>query len=81
MIAELSLSILLGTVLAHAVFYWRYLNVPQNWAYVVNPASVIVWSMIYLVLLYLSFLIITGSEWGIRPRDGKKTETEEIKAD
>ena len=37
----------LGTFFAISVFLWRYLNVPENWAFVGNP-----WS-IFLVSLWL----------------------------
>lgn len=38
----------LGTLTAYAVFFWRYLNIPQNWAYVASPWSV---GIIVLTLL------------------------------
>lgn len=30
-----------GVLSAMAVFFWRYLNVPQNWAYVVSWPSIV----------------------------------------
>jgi hypothetical protein len=30
----------LGCITAFLVFIWRYLNVPENWAYVANPWSI-----------------------------------------
>ena len=35
----------LGTVFACGVFFWRYLNVPQNWSYVGSWWSIIIFAL------------------------------------
>ncbi|KAI6833169.1 hypothetical protein KC340_g6670 [Hortaea werneckii] len=37
---EIWLTRYLGCVTAYSVFFWRYLNAPQNWSYVGTPFSI-----------------------------------------
>ncbi|KAL1957169.1 hypothetical protein VTO42DRAFT_6312 [Malbranchea cinnamomea] len=37
---EIWLTRYLGCFTAYGVFFWRYLNVPQNWEYVASPLSI-----------------------------------------
>ncbi|KAH7363990.1 hypothetical protein BKA65DRAFT_603140 [Rhexocercosporidium sp. MPI-PUGE-AT-0058] len=49
---EIWLTRFLGCIAAYSVFLWRYLNVPENWAYVSSP-----WSVGVMVLTVISEII------------------------
>jgi hypothetical protein len=43
---------LLGCIAAYSVFIWRYMNVPENWAYVGS-----IWSVGVMLLTIISEMI------------------------
>ncbi|TKA26369.1 hypothetical protein B0A50_05148 [Salinomyces thailandicus] len=56
---EIWLTRYLGCVTAYSVFFWRYLNVPQNWSYVGSPLSIAVIALTMLPETFWPYFYIS----------------------
>lgn len=56
---KIRLTRYLGCVTAYSVFFWRYLNVPQNWSYVGSPLSIAVIALTMLPETFWPYFYIS----------------------
>lgn len=61
-----------GVITAQAVFVWRYVNVPQNWEYVVSWPSIILLTLTVIPEIIYPFLFRITEQKMIRAATEEK---------